>query len=347
MFRVISVGCSVDSSGEEEVLDDGHHLDLAEVKEQLVKLLLVGAVEDQVGPEDEDACSQDWQDLKSLKADNPIQQQVDLVDLQSADEAKVDPWEGRLERLDAKLIHVVAHFWLVHLQQVFEQLAKGDYGLGLRRDGLQLAEVLAVHRTENEVALFLGVTNIAEWCAVTREMLAWEDAGLREDSAWLLISALGNDWSVWALLHQIKHLTITEKEHDARLHHVLEDEVLVIVANFINVAHDEVIKSSLPLCSQLIGLSVIINLFLCNFSVENLFVHASSQTWRNSSLGVLNQEWLIVFLQKSLSNKNALIDKGFLLVHADLAHLHIELDQAPSDSLQRTCLELQLDRTPG
>lgn len=55
------------------MLNDGHHLDLAEVNEQLVKLLLVGAVEDQVGPEDEDACSQDWQDLKRLEADNPIE----------------------------------------------------------------------------------------------------------------------------------------------------------------------------------------------------------------------------------------------------------------------------------
>ena len=73
-YQNISEGLSVDASGEEEMLDDGHHLDLTEVEEQLVKLLLVGAVQNQVRPEDEDASRQDRQNLKCLEADNSINQ---------------------------------------------------------------------------------------------------------------------------------------------------------------------------------------------------------------------------------------------------------------------------------
>ena len=50
---------SVDSSGKEEMLDDRHDLDLTQVREELVKFVLAGAVEDQVRTENEYACSQD------------------------------------------------------------------------------------------------------------------------------------------------------------------------------------------------------------------------------------------------------------------------------------------------
>ena len=48
-----------------------------------------------------------------------------------------------------------AYFGFVHLEQVFEELAEGNNALWAARDGLQVAEVLAVHGTEDEVALFL------------------------------------------------------------------------------------------------------------------------------------------------------------------------------------------------
>ena len=62
------------------MLDDWHDLDLAEIEEELVELFLVRAVKDQVWPENEDACGQDWQNFKRLKPNDPVKQEVDLID---------------------------------------------------------------------------------------------------------------------------------------------------------------------------------------------------------------------------------------------------------------------------
>ena len=71
---------SINARGKQEMLDDWHDLDLAEIEEELVEFLLVGAVKDQVWPENEDASSQDWQNFKRLKANDPVKQKVDLID---------------------------------------------------------------------------------------------------------------------------------------------------------------------------------------------------------------------------------------------------------------------------
>ena len=157
---------SVDACGEEEVLDDRDDFDLAEINEKFVKLLLIGAVEDEVGAEDKDACGHDRQQLKGLKPDYAVPQQVDLINFEVANETVIDPWESSLERLDSQSVHVVADLRLVHLQQVFEELAQGDDRLRVVRNRLQVAEVFAVHGSENEVALLLGVANVAEGCTV-------------------------------------------------------------------------------------------------------------------------------------------------------------------------------------
>jgi len=46
---------------------------------------------------------------------------------------------------------VETYFWFVHLEQVFKQLAKPNYALGVARDCLQLAQVLTVESAEDEV----------------------------------------------------------------------------------------------------------------------------------------------------------------------------------------------------
>ena len=76
--------------------------------------------------------------------------------------------------------------------------------------------------------------------------------------------------------HEIVHLSVAVEEHHAGFHHVLEDEVLVIVANLVDVAHDKVIQSCLPSSSEFICLLVVVDLLLCDFSIEYLFVHARS-----------------------------------------------------------------------
>jgi len=51
---------------------------LTEVKEELVKLLLVSAVQNEVGSEDKDTSRKDRQDFQSLKANNPVQEHAHL-----------------------------------------------------------------------------------------------------------------------------------------------------------------------------------------------------------------------------------------------------------------------------
>lgn len=147
------------------MLNDRDHLELREVVEQFVELLLGRAVENEIGTEHKDTCRQNWKHLQRLKADDAVEKQVNLVDFQSANERIVDPRESCAQGVDAKLVHMVTDLRLVHLDQVLKQLAQADNRFWAVRNGLQLAEVLAEHCTEDKVALFLGVTDIAEWGA--------------------------------------------------------------------------------------------------------------------------------------------------------------------------------------
>ena len=128
---------------------------------------------------------------------------------------------------------------------------------------------------------------------------------------------------MWLDLHHIKYLAISEEKHDARLHHVLEDEVLIIVANLVDIAHDEVIQSCLPPCSEFICLLVVVDFLLCNFSIEYLFVHARSETRWYTSLCILDEEGLIVLVEQPFADQNSLVNEVFLIIHANLSHLHI------------------------
>lgn len=114
---------SVDARGEEEVLDQRHNPNLAEVQEELIKFLLVGAVQDEVGAEDEDGSREDGKNLQGFEPNYPVKEQINLVDLQDGNEGEVHPWECCLQRLYAELVHMVANLWLVHLKQVLEELA--------------------------------------------------------------------------------------------------------------------------------------------------------------------------------------------------------------------------------
>ena len=55
-----------------------------------------------------------------------------------------------------------AYLRLIHLQEIFEELAEADNRLGAARDRLQLAEVLTIHGPEDEVTVLLRVTDVAE-----------------------------------------------------------------------------------------------------------------------------------------------------------------------------------------
>ena len=52
---------------------------------------------------------------------------------------------------------------------------------------------------------------------------------------------------MWFTFEHVPDLSISEEELDTRLHHVLKDEVLIIVARLENIRIDEVIERCFPL----------------------------------------------------------------------------------------------------
>ena len=152
---------------------------------------------------------------------------------------------------------------------------------------------------------------------------------------------------MWLDLAEVKYLAVSEEEHDAGFHHVLENEVFIVVTALVDVAHHQIINSRLPLGSQFVRLCVVVDFFLRDFSVKNFLVHACSEIRGDSTFGVLNQERLVVFGQQSLTDQYALIYERLLLIHADLSHLDVKFDKAATDALEGGRLELELDCSPG
>ena len=178
-------------------------------------------------------------------------------------------------------------------------------------------------------------------------MLDGEDTSLREDTDGTLVRALGNDRRMGLQFHKVEHLTITEEEHDTGFHHILEDEIFVIVADLYDVTHDKVIKSGLPLGSEFIGLRVIVDLLLGDFSIEDFLVHTGTEMGRNSTLSVLDEEGLVVLLKKALPDQDSFINEGLFFVHTNLTHLDVQFDKTASDALKRGSFELELDCAPS
>jgi len=67
------------------------------------------------------------------------------------------PWEHSLKWADAKLVEVIANFWLVHLEKLFKQFAQRHDTLLMRADRIEVAVVFAVDSSEYEVAVLLAV----------------------------------------------------------------------------------------------------------------------------------------------------------------------------------------------
>ena len=92
---------SVDAGGENEVLDYQHNLDWTEVKQELFKLLLVSAAQNEGGSEDKYTSRKIRQDFKSLKANNPVQKHVHLYMLQDNSSPEHEAtWEFFDRRID-------------------------------------------------------------------------------------------------------------------------------------------------------------------------------------------------------------------------------------------------------
>lgn len=139
--------------------------------------------------------------------------------------------------------------------------------------------------------------------------MAGEDARLREHATGFIIAAHRHHWGVWLDLHEIENLAVTVEKHDAGLKHVLEDEILVVVADLNYVTLDKVIEGSLPLSRLLVCLCVVVDLLLRDLSIEDLFVHTCAQAVRNATLCILHKERLVVLGEKALSNQDSFVDE--------------------------------------
>lgn len=126
-------------------------------------------------------------------------------------------------------------------------------------------------------------------------MLARHDARLGEQTYRSVIGIRRNDWSMRLLFDEVENLTIAVEEHHASLHHVLEDEILVVVADLKDVARNQVIDGRLPPGSCFVRLCIVVDFLLCDLGVEDLFVHARAQMWRDAALSILHEERLVVF----------------------------------------------------
>ena len=80
-----------------------------------------------------------------------------LVYFKVSNESIVYPRECCFKWRYSKLVEMVAHFWFVHLQEVFEQLREADYRLRVARQSVQVTPILTVKCSEDEVAIFFFV----------------------------------------------------------------------------------------------------------------------------------------------------------------------------------------------
>ena len=176
---------------------------------------MVLAVDDHVRAERENARGCDRQDFQRLEAQHAIVNVVQLFHLENVYKRVVYPREHGLQGVDAQQVQVVADFRLICLQQVLKQLAHADDALGVRRDRLQVAQVLAVESSENEVDLFFLIADVAERRKVAREMLHLDDSARRVHTDRFIVGAHCNERRIGLGAEVVEDLAISEEQHDA------------------------------------------------------------------------------------------------------------------------------------
>lgn len=307
------------------MLQQWHHFDHAHVVKKFVVLLLILAVKNQVGPEHKDRGGEDRDDLQGLEADDPVPEQVDLVDLEHANEAEHDPWEDCLQRRDIQLTQMVAHLRLICQQQLLKKLAQTHDALRVTRERVEMTEVLAVQSPEYEVAILLLLRNETDRGEVCGESLDRYDSIRWVGTHNLVRSTHTKHRRIRLGLHKVQHLSVSEEEEHALLNHILKDEVLVIIALDHDVRVDQVVDRRLKFVELVLKIGEVVDVFLGDVCVQDFLVDSTSQCGRDSSLSVLDEIWLIVLLEKSLSDDDPLIYKAFLLVDTDLSESDIEI----------------------
>ena len=136
-----------------------------------------------------------------------------LINFEHTNEAKDNPWEDCFEWTYAQLLQVVANLWLVHLKKVFKQFAQTDDSLWVRTYGIQVTEVLAVHCSEDEVAVFFTVRDETERSEPRSKLLKWNDTVWWICSNNLIRTVRAYHWRMWLTLHEINDLSVSIEDH--------------------------------------------------------------------------------------------------------------------------------------
>lgn len=216
----------------------------------------------------------------------------------------------------------------------------------MARDRVQVAEVLAVEASENVITVLSAVRHEADGGKHGRELAHRDNSARRVSTDDALLRVEAEHRCVRLGSHEVKNLPVSIEEEHAELHHVLEDEVLVVVALLQNVRVDDIVDSQLPLAQLIIEALEVVDFLLRDVSVQDLLVDAAPQRRRNASLSVLHEVRLIVFRKEALADDYAVFNEGLLLVEADLTQSHVQLMELLAQLLQCARLQLQLDFAP-
>lgn len=237
-----------------------------------------------------------------------------LVDFEGAHKTKRDPRKSCFERRYAKLLQMEAHFWFVHLQQFFKQLALTENAVGIARNVGQLAKVLAVHRPEYEVHIFLVASQKAQWSCQQRESFVRNDPARRKHTYYFVTGIDTHDRSVWPGFHEIEDLPIAEKAHHRCLDYLLEDEVFVIVANSTDISFYLVVQCQFPVVHTVKQVFEVIQFSLSCICVQDSFVQLAPYRSGNASFCELDQVWLVIFCEQSFAYESSLLQESFVFI---------------------------------
>ena len=116
---------------------------------------------------------------------------------------------------------------------------------------MKIAQVLAVEGTENIVGLFFLIRYVTEGASISRELHAWKESSWWVSTHYPVCASDAHYRSMRPAFNHFHDLPISEEGEYGLLNDILEDEVLVIVAELNNICLQEVVQGKFPLVKGL------------------------------------------------------------------------------------------------
>ena len=132
----------------------------------------------------------------------------------------------------------------------------------MARHRVEVAEVLAVKSSVDVVAVFLVVRNKTQWSEEGRKLFDWNDTVWREAAYDSVMVGSAQDRGVGLGFEQVQNLSVSEESQADVLDHVLENEVLVIVAHRNEVGEHVVVNGGFPFLNLVGQLGQVVHLLL-------------------------------------------------------------------------------------